>query len=368
MKSRTRKSAVALAAAVSALGVTTVAPPALASSGSAPAAKVIASGLNGPFGIQSVGRHGFVVAEADAGQVTLVSRSGHKRTIFSGAPGVDGVAADRYHVYGLTGGSDETGTPPPGTFPQASVIRSDWRGKHVRPIADLLKYEQRHNPDGQPFLKPDGTPYEDSVSNPFSMNLSRFGLLVADGGANDVLKVNPRTGHISTFFVPHTVKDVPACLEPGAQVQEGVVGCDPVPTGIAVSGRSVYVSTLGAEVPGAGRVYKLDGRTGRVQHVWKGLTAPTGIAVSPRGTVFVSEVIYGAPEGDGPPPADFDPSTVGRITRISHGHVTHSQVTMPTGLQFTDGALYSSAWSVAGEFLGIPDAGQLVRVNLHSFH
>jgi DNA-binding beta-propeller fold protein YncE len=200
------------------------------------------------------------------------------------------------------------------------------------------------------------------------MNLSRYGLLVADGGANDVLKVDPRTGHISTFFVPHTVKDVAACLEPGAQVQEGVVGCDPVPTGIAVSGRSVYVSTLGAEVPGAGRVYKLDGRTGHVQHVWKGLTAPTGVAVSPRGTIFVSEVIYGAPEGDGPPPADFDPSTVGRITKISHGRMTHSQVTMPTGLEFTDGGLYSSAWSVAGEFLGIPDAGQLVRVNLHSFH
>jgi hypothetical protein len=365
MKSRTRTSVVALAAAVSALGVTTVAPPALAHGHPAPA-KVIASGLNGPFGIQSVGRHGFVVAEADAGQVTLVSRSGHKRVIFSGAPGVDGVAASRHHVFGLTGGGNETGTPPPGTLPSASVIRSDWRGRHVKPIADLLKYEQTHNPDGQPFLKPDGTPYEDSVSNPFSMNLSRFGLLVADGGANDVLKVNPRTGHIRTFFVPPTVKDVPACLEPGAQVQEGVVGCDPVPTGIAVRGGSVYVSTLGAEVPGAGRVYKLNGRTGHVQRVWKGLTAPTGIAVSPRGTIYVSEVLYGAPEGDGPPPADFDPSTVGRITAIRHGHMTHTQVTMPTGLQFTHGRLYSSAWSIAGQ-IGIPDAGQLVKVNLHSF-
>src|SRR4051794_31144738 len=366
MKSRTRTSVVALAAAVSALGVTTVAPPALARSHPAPA-KVIASGLNGPFGIQSVGRHGFVVAEADAGQVTLVSRSGHKRVIFSGAPGVDGVAASRHHVFGLTGGGNETGTPPPGTLPSASVIRSDWRGRHVKPIADLLKYEQTHNPDGQPFLKPDGTPYEDSVSNPFSMNLSRFGLLVADGGANDVLKVNPRTGRISTFFVPPTVKDVPACLEPGAQVQEGVVGCDPVPTGIAVRGRSVYVSTLGAEVPGAGRVYKLNGRTGHVQHVWKGLTAPTGIAVSRHGTIYVSEVTYGAPEGEGPPPADLDPASIGRITKISHGHMTHSHVTMPTGLTFNCGRLYASAWSVAGEFFQIPNAGQVVRVSQHSF-
>jgi hypothetical protein len=367
MKPRTRAGAVALAAAVGALGISIVGMPANAAGSPPPAAKAVATGLNGPFGIQSVGRHGFVVAEADAGQVTLVSRTGAKRVIFNGAPGVAGVAASRHYVFGATGGPDETGAPSTGTYPQASVIRSDWRGKHVKVIADLLKYELRHNPDHQPQFDESGKPYADALSNPFSMNLSRFGLLVADGGANDVLKVDPRTGHVRTFFVPPTVKDVAACLEPGAQVQPGVVGCDPVPTGIAVNGDSVYISTLGAEVPGAGRVYQLNGRTGHVQHVWKGLTAPTGIAVSPRGTIYVSEVIYGAPEGDGPPPADFDPASVGRITRISHGKMTHSQVTMPTGLQFTCGQLYASSWSVAGEFLGIPDAGQLVRVNLHSF-
>jgi hypothetical protein len=351
---------VAVAAAVSALGVTTtVAPSALASSHPAPV-KVIASGLNGPFGIQSVGRHGFVVAEADAGQVTFVSRHGHKKVIFSGAPGVSGVAASRHHVFGLTGGPNETGTPPAGTLPSASVIRSTWRGKHVHAIADLMQYELDHNPDGQVQFDKNHKPY-DALSNPFSMNLSRFGLLVADGGANDVLKVNPRTGHISTFFVPPTVKD-PKCV----QANPGTVGCDPVPTGIAVRGHSVYVSTLGAETPGAGRVYKLNGRTGHVQHVWKGLTAPTGIAVSRHGTIYVSEVLYGAPEG--PPPADFDPSTVGRITRISHGRMTHSHVTMPTGLTLNCGRLYATAWSVAGEFLNIPNAGQVVRVSRHSFH
>ena len=36
---------------------------------------------------------------------------------------------------------------------------------------------------------------------------------VADGGANDVLQVNPRTGNVSTIFVPPTVKpsQAPAC-------------------------------------------------------------------------------------------------------------------------------------------------------------
>jgi hypothetical protein len=47
--------------------------------------------------------------------------------------------------------------------------------------------------------------------------------------------------------------------------------------------------------------------------------------------------------------------------------MTHEAVTMPTGLQFTCGRLCASAWSGAGLFLGMSDAGQLVRVSLHSF-
>ena len=188
------------------------------------------------------------------------------------------------------------------------MLRSDRRGHHVKVIADLAKYELAHNPDGQEQFV-DGKPV-DALSNPFAMNRSRYGLLVADGGANDVLRVNPRTGKVSTFFVPPTVKDVPACLEPGAQANPGTVGCDPVPTGIAVARHSVYVSTLGAEVPGAGRVYRLNPRTGKVLRVWKGLTAPTGIAVSPKGTVYVSEVLFNAPPDDAPPPPGFDPASI----------------------------------------------------------
>jgi hypothetical protein len=89
--------------------------------------------------------------------------------------------------------------------------------------------------------------------------------------------------------------------------------------------------------------------------------------VTPCGTIYVSEVTYGAPEGEGPPPAGFDPSKIGRITKISHGKMTHTQVTMPTGLTYKHGHLYASAWSVAGLFLGLKHKGQIVKVNLHSF-
>lgn len=326
---------------------------------------VIASGLNGPFGLQSVRGHrspAFVVAEGDAGQVSLVDHR-RRRVLIDKIGGVSGVAASRDHLYALTGGPNEQGAPPVGAFPPSSVVRASLNGGHPKVIADLLKYELAHNPDGQvQFVN--GAPV-DSLSNPFSMNLSKFGLLVADGGANDVLRVNPRTGAISTFFVPPTVK-TPACLKPGAQANPGTIGCDPVPTGIAVSGNSVYVSTLGAESPGAGRIYRLDGRTGKVKHVFRGLTSPTGVAVSPSGTVYFSEVLYGAPAGDGPPPAGFNPASIGRITKISHGRLTHTHVTMPTGLEYTNGNLYASSWSTAS-FFQLPNRGQIVRVNLRSF-
>jgi hypothetical protein len=359
--------AAALATAMAGLGAVAVAPSATAHGRASSPVEVVTSGLDGPFGLQA-SRLGYLVAENDSGQVTGVTRHGRQHVLLDGAAGVAGVAGGLRHFFAVTGGTDEQGPPPSGTYAPTSVIRSTYFGHHVKVLANLQKYELRHNPDHQKQFDKNGVPY-DALSNPFSMNLSRFGLLIADGGANDVLKVNPWTGKVSTFFVPPTVKDVPACLQPGAQSNPGTVGCDSVPTGIAVARHSIYVSTLGSEAPGAGRVYRLNPWTGKVLHVWKGLTAPTGIAVTPNGTIYVSEVLYDAPEGDGPPPPGFDPASVGRITRIScGGHVTHAQVTMPVGLSLSHGRLYSTSWAVAGQFLGIPSAGQIVRVRDSAFH
>jgi hypothetical protein len=102
-----------------------------------------------------------------------------------------------------------------------------------------------------------------------------------------------------------------------------------------------------------------------VVKVWRGFTSLTGVAVSPRGTIYASEVLFNAPAGA--PPPGFDPSTVGRLTRIDHGRITHAAVTMPTGLEFTGGKLYATSWSIAG-LLGIPSAGRLVQVNSSAFH
>ncbi len=113
-------------------------------------------------------------------------------------------------------------------------------------------------------------------------------------------------------------------------------------------------------------MYVLNARTGKVLDVIGGFTAPTGVAVGPHGAVYVSELLHNAPQGD--PPPGFDPSTVGRIVRVApDGTRTYAAVTMPIGLVWHDGALYSTAWSVAGLFLGIPDAGQVVKVRQSAF-
>src|SRR5690349_18222346 len=317
MESR-RKAALVSLVALGTAGAVAAVPTAASAAGGGSAATVVTKRLDGPFGLQrAVGHRGFVVAESVSGQVTRVFKDGRKRAILGGAPGVAGVAAGPKRVYAVIGGPNEEGAPSGGKYGPSKVLRMDYQGKHVKVIADLMKYELAHNPDGQVQFV-DGKPV-DALSNPFAMTWSRFGLFVADGGANDVLRVNPRTGKIHTFFVPPTVKNVPACKGPDANANPGTKGCDPVPTGVQVVGNSLYVSTLGAEAPGAGRIYKLNARTGHVQAVWKGLTAPTGVAVRADGTIYYSEVLYGAPEG--PPPPGFDPADIGRITRIHNGHV-----------------------------------------------
>ena len=327
----------------------------------APPIATITSGLDGPYGLDVLSPTRALVTETDAGDITAVDlRTGTQRTVLSGLASPSGVAATGGRIYVVLGG-EET---PSAAYPPASLLVANRNGTGVRVLADLMAYELKHNPDGQKQFDSSGTPY-DALSNPFSMTATKWGLLIADGGANDVLRVDPRTGRMSTFFVPPTAR-TPECLQPGAQANPGTVGCDPVPTGVVAQGRHVYVSTLGGEAPGAAAIWKLDGRTGKVLRVWSGFTSLTGVAVSPHGTLYASEVVYNAPETEEPPPG-FDPSTVGRITRIDHGRVTHAPVTMPTGLEYANGRLYATSWSIAS-FLGIPHAGRLVQVAPGAFH
>ncbi|MFQ1002865.1 ScyD/ScyE family protein [Modestobacter sp. SSW1-42] len=326
----------------------------------------VAGGLDGPRQVSDYRGKRVVVAESGSGEVSSVSlRSGRVETLLSGLATPQGVDFDRGRLFVATGEAPppEEGAPPAEPAPGASSLVVAEPGGRVLETIDLLAYELAANPDGQLQFGPDGAPV-DALSNPYAVLAQKRRVLVADAGANAVLSVDRRTGEVSTFFVPPLVTDVAGCET--AENNPGTVGCDPVPTGIAAGPHGlVYVSTLGAEVPGAGRVYVLSPE-GQVVHVIDGLTSPTGLAVDGHGTVYVSNVGEGAPEGE--PGEGFDPADVGEVTRISwRGERSTAQVTMPTGLLARDGDLYASAWSVAA-FLGLPaDSGELVRVDRRAF-
>jgi hypothetical protein len=380
---RRRAKAAVLIAAASVVPVSVVATTASADAGTAPttrvvtpfgsmpkvattapapasaAGTVVATGLNGPRQLSPGPALGTAyVAESDTGQITLVDLRTGNKTPIANAPGAQGVSlGPDDNLYYTMGTPPEDATGVPG----ATVVRRHPIG-HVAARANTLAFELARNPDGQPQFKPNGKPY-DSLSNPYSVLAVGPYALVADAGANDILKVHP-DGHIDLVSVLPVISDG-ACV--GAK-NNGVAngGCDPVPTGITMGPDGyLYVSTLGAEAPGAGRVYKIDPKTGFIMRTWGDLDPMTGIAVDQNGAIYVSELLYGAPEGA--PPPGFDPSQIGRLVRIApDGTRSYAHVTMPAGLTFVGNSLYTTAWAIAS-FLGIPNAGQIVKVDRSSF-
>lgn len=358
MAHRLRTAALVLAATTT---TAVVAAPAHAAAPPGGPVTVVAQGLDDPFGLAAEGGK-FYVAESSAGEISGFVPGGRptvRLADFAAPAGVDRRAGTLYVVTGEAQGPGTTG---------GSTLWSSRRGEPRRVLADLMAYELANNPDGQTQFGPDGAPL-DALSNPFAVLAGKGSdqrVFVADAGANDVLAVSP-SGKVSTFFVPPVVTTGACEGAPNNDPQH--TGCDPVPTGLAWGPDGhLYVSTLSGEAPDEGRVYELDPRDGKVLDVTSGFTAPTGVAVGDDGTLYVSELLEGAPAGEGPPPTGFDPTTVGRIVAVApDGDRSAAQVTMPLGLRFAEGHLYSTAFSVAGSILGQPGLGQVVRVDAGAF-
>ena len=131
-----------------------------------PPIRVVASGLEGPFGIDAKGNKVFV-AESGKGQVTRVGlRSGDVTPAVTGLAGVAGVTRAGGGLVAVTG---ESGAPG-----GSSVFFAE-QGGAPQLLADLLAYELANNPDGQLQFDPTTNEPLDALSNPFAVTKAEGG-------------------------------------------------------------------------------------------------------------------------------------------------------------------------------------------------
>lgn len=271
---------------------------------------MLTDGLISPLKL-AFGPHGsLLVAESFAGQLTSISKNGAKKVIVS-APGTEiaGVSYERGTTYYFQNSSTTPGAAGP-----AELKTIDRWGK-TRTVTDLLDYEKKHNPDGKtvygvrhvsksclakaPYMQSMGELY----SHPYATAPSSNGLYVGDAGANAILKVSKHGKVTLVKALPaEPIKITKAVQAAGAEMGMVVPDCmlgltyyaQPVPTDIEVKGSWLYYTVLPG-VPGEslsmGKAYRMNLHTHRTELLAKGLSAPTGIAVDHKGSVYVSQLM-----------------------------------------------------------------------------
>jgi sugar lactone lactonase YvrE len=242
------------------------------------------------------------------------------------------------------------------------------RDGEVRILANLSRYESRHNPDaGQTYgivgLEEGCTvpramrPYEGIVeSHPYATGYSQGTRYVADAAANAIFAVRG-DGVVSTVAVlPPQDYEITAEAAEANGLPECAVGktfaFEPVPTDVERGPDGMlYVSTLpgGPEDPSLGArgaVHRVDPETGDVETLATGLLSATGLAVGPAGDIFVAELF------------------ANRITRIPPGASSGQPWTnaqMPADVEFVDGSVWATRKALTGMGGGGRPAGQVVR-------
>jgi hypothetical protein len=310
--------------------------------------RTVASDLATPLTF-AVGGRSLYVGLAFAGVVTKIPAYGAPKVVGTAAPGADAVGVE-LTPGGLTwaerSGNDE------GVVTASLLHRQSHYGKKT---VDLLAYETAANPDkvntyGFRDLGAACTAQLPEFFKPYTgmVDSHAYGTLgrgrttyVADAGANAIFKVD-KWGKVSTLAVLKPIPVVvPAAVAAALGLPDCVVGhrywFEPVPTDVE-RGRDgwLYVTLLpGGPEDGSlganGKVVKINPRTGKVVTVARGLSGATGLAVGPKGTIYVAEM--GSNE-------------VSWINR--HGQVRKLlTVTQPAGIEWAKGKLWYS-WDVFG--------------------
>ena len=222
-----------------------------------------------------------------------------------------------------------------GTLVLASHRGRSWKRHSLRIVADLMRFEARHDPDGQ---GPD--------SDPTGLIRHNGHFLTTDSGGNDLLRAGGRAGtRVISVFGNRTVPN-PFGGPP--------VSMDPVPTAVAVGPHALFVSELtGFPFPqGAARIFRVV--PGHAPTVWAtGLTNVTDLTWY-RGSLYavqISNVGLAAEHG----------LPVGSLVKVHHG-ASHSQVghnlTAPYGVAMHRGAAFLTTCAVCA------GGGKVVRMQL----
>ncbi len=213
-------------------------------------------------------------------------------------------------------------------------------------VADVSAFEGTNNPDN-------GDPNAGGVdSNPFAVLALRDQRIIADAGGNDLLMVSA-TGAITTVAV------FPSRTVPGPGGQPPQVNMQSVPDAVALGpDGAYYVGELtGFPFPvGGARVYRV--MPGRAPQVFAtGFTNIIGLQFDSDGNMYVLEhAVNGLLQANGPS-GDYTGALVRVTPTLSQTTVISTGLTAPTGLTIspTGGIYISNNGVTAG-------AGQVVRV------
>ncbi|QWF21150.1 ScyD/ScyE family protein [Nocardioides sp. LMS-CY] len=315
---RTTRILAGLAATALAAGTLAAAPSLAVPAKPAKPAKptVLAKGLLSPLSIAVDGTDVYVTQNF-GGSLQLLRPGKQPKTLYTatkrGAE-VGAVSARRGTVTFAVSESDKDGN-----YTATRLLRIAGSGK-ATPVANLLAYERKANPDGDVTYgvrgladdcaaqwPADGPPasYPGIVdSHPYATTTVKRTTYVADAAMNAILAVSPQ-GKVRTVAV---LPGVPTEITAGFAEEQGLPQCavgldyyfESVPTDVEVGpDGSLYVSSLpgGPEDPSMGargQVFRVHPKSGKVSRVAGGLVSPVGVAVADNGDVYVSQLFSGA--------------------------------------------------------------------------